>query len=60
MINDKPLTRSGVSERIWNLALEDLDKFELEVERYFALGYPGFTPVKYDFERRIVFLRDDR
>ncbi|WP_259391449.1 hypothetical protein [Paenibacillus sp. 1011MAR3C5] len=58
--NGKPLTQSGVSERIWELAVEDLDAFEREVERYYRLAYPGFTPVKYDFERRIIWLRDDR
>ncbi len=58
--NGKPLTQSGVSERIWSLAGEDLDDFKREVQRYFALAYPGFTPVKYNFERRIIWLRDDR
>ncbi|MEF2244000.1 hypothetical protein V1L65_03540 [Paenibacillus sp. IITD108] len=60
MINDKPLTRSGVSDRIWKLADDCLDDFEREVQRYFALAYPKFTPVKYDFTNKIVFLRDDR
>lgn len=60
MINDKPLTRSGVSDRIWSIAGDDRDEFEREVERYFALAYPKFTPVKYDFANKIVFLRDDR
>lgn len=60
MINDKPLTQSGVSERIWAIAGEDLDEFKREVQRYFALAYPGFTPVNYNFERRIIWLRDDR
>ena len=58
--NDKRLTQSGVSERIWLLAGDDLEEFNREVQRYFALAYPGFTPVKYSFERRIIWLRDDR
>lgn len=60
MLNDKPLAQSGVSERIWALAGNDLDEFKREVERYYRLAYPGFTPVKYNFERRIIWLRDDR
>ncbi|WP_281423151.1 hypothetical protein [Paenibacillus oenotherae] len=42
------------------IAGNDLDEFYREVQRYFALAYPGFTPVNYNFERRIVWLRDDR
>jgi len=60
MLNDKPLMQSGVSERIWALAGDDLEEFKREVTRYFALAYPGFTPVKFNYERRIVWLRDDR
>lgn len=58
--NGKPLTQSGVSDRIWALVGEDLEEFKREVRRYMALAYPGFTPVNYNFERRIVWLRDDR
>lgn len=58
--NGKPLTQSGVSERLWAIAGDDMDEFERRVKDYFALGYPGFTVEKYDFERRIIWLRDDR
>lgn len=60
MIQEKPLTQSLVSDRIWSLAGEDLDEFKAEVKRYFAIAYPGFTPVDFNFEKRIIWLRDDR
>jgi len=60
MIENKPLTQSLISDRIWQLAGEDMDEFKREVTRYFARAYPGFTPVKINYERRIIWLRDDR
>lgn len=55
-----PLTQSGVSERIWNLCLEDLDAFEQEVKAYFQKAYSGFTVVDTDYAKRIVWLKDER
>lgn len=60
MLNSKPLTQSCLSERIWAIAGEDLEEFKREVQRYFALTYPRFTPVKVNYEKRIIWLRDDR
>lgn len=56
----KPLTQSGIADHVWQLAGEDFDEFERRVKDYFALGYPGFSVAEYDFDRRIVWLRDDR
>ncbi|XEC97015.1 hypothetical protein AB6A23_11010 [Paenibacillus tarimensis] len=55
-----PLTRSGVSERIWSLYKADQEAFKREVNKYFALGYPGWTVVKASYHNRIIWLRDDR
>ncbi|TCZ76196.1 hypothetical protein E0485_15040 [Paenibacillus albiflavus] len=58
MVDDKPLMKSGISNRIWGLKDSDPDRFKQEVKRYFERGYPGFTVVraKYPF----IYLRDDR
>jgi|GEM_PF-2497755 hypothetical protein len=55
-----PLCRSGVSERIWALYHENPKEFKREVRDYFALGYPGWTVVKANYQYRIIWLRDDR
>ncbi|HIW33378.1 MAG TPA: hypothetical protein IAA29_11390 [Candidatus Paenibacillus intestinavium] len=59
MIN-KPLAQTYISERIWNLYHSDQEAFKREVNNYLALGYKGFTPVKVNYEKRIIWLRDDR
>ncbi|GKU79813.1 hypothetical protein [Paenibacillus sp. L3-i20] len=58
--NNKPLAQSGVGERIWALYHTDREEFRREVAVYFQRGNPGFTPVKVNYERRIIWLRDDR
>jgi len=55
-----PLTRSGVSERIWALYNDNPEAFKREVTAYFALGYPGWTVRKANYKQRIIWLRDDR
>lgn len=57
---DKPLTQSGVGERIWQLAGEDIDEFNREVTRYFARAYPNFRVAEIDYKRKIIWLRDER
>lgn len=56
----KPLTQTCVSEHIWSLYQSDQEAFKREVINYLALGYQGFTPVKVNYEKRIIWLRDDR
>jgi hypothetical protein len=58
--NGKPLTQSGVGERIWALLGENMDEFKRELQVYFARGYPGYSIHSWDAQRRIVWLRDDR
>lgn len=54
------LCQSGVGERIWALYHTDRQAFREEVIRYFQRGMPGWTPSKINYERRIIWLRDDR
>lgn len=58
MIDDKPLMKSMMGERIWKIMKVDQEEFKRETREYFARGYPGFTVkrVKYPF----VYLQDDR
>ena len=58
--NGKPLTQSGVGERIWTLLGEDIDEFRRELNAYVAQGYKGYSVHSWDAQRRIVWLRDDR
>lgn len=60
MIEGKPLLQSGVGERIWALYETDQEAFKREVRAYFERGYPGWTVVKFNPEKRIIWLRDDR
>lgn len=53
-----PLTRSGVSKRIWDLIDTDPAEFKKEVIAYFASSYPGFTVVRAKYPE--IYLRDDR
>lgn len=59
-ILDKPLLQSTISDEVWRLAGSDLDEFEQRVKGYFALGYPGWTVIDFDFATRTIYLRDDR
>ncbi|OPA76984.1 hypothetical protein BVG16_16480 [Paenibacillus selenitireducens] len=58
MIQDTPLLKSGVSERIWNLQNTNPEAFKREVKAFFALGYPGWTVVRAKHPH--IYLRDDR
>lgn len=58
MIEDKPLMRSMMGDRIWRLMQSDPEAFKRETRAYFARGYPGWTVVRVIYP--IVFLRDDR
>lgn len=58
LINDKPLTKSMVGERIWALKPVDSEAFAQELEAYFARGYPGFRVVSHDYP--YIFLNDER
>lgn len=58
LVNDKPLTKSMVGERIWALKPVDLEAFAKELEAYFARGYPGFTVISHDYP--FIFLSDER
>lgn len=60
MIDDKPLLRSGVGERIWALYRSDQEAFKREVIKYFARGYPGWRVVRADPNTKIIYLRDER
>ncbi|MBJ6360833.1 hypothetical protein ACFOQM_05910 [Paenibacillus sp. GCM10012307] len=55
-----PLCRSGVGERIWAFYHSDPERFKAESRAYFALGMPGWTVVKANYQHRIIWLRDDR
>lgn len=55
---DKPLTKSGISDRIWRLKDSDPERFKKEVREYFERGYPGFTVVRAKYPN--IYLRDDR
>ncbi|GBG09481.1 hypothetical protein PAT3040_04127 [Paenibacillus agaridevorans] len=55
-----PLCQSGVGERIWALYHADPKEFKREVREYFERGYPGWTVVKTNYARRIIWIRDDR
>lgn len=55
-----PLTRSNVAERIWSLYNTDQAAFKRKVRDYFALGYPGWSVVKANYQQRIIWIRDDR
>lgn len=58
LVNDKPLTKSMVGERIWALKSVDSEAFARELEVYFARGYPGFRVVSHDYP--YIFLSDER
>ncbi|OOC59071.1 hypothetical protein BBD40_25830 [Paenibacillus ihbetae] len=58
MIDDKPLMRSMMGDRIWSLMQSDPEEFKRETRAYFARGYPRWTVVKVKYP--IVYLRDDR
>lgn len=58
LVNDKPLTKSMVGERIWAIKSVDTEVFERELEVYFARGYPGFRVVSHDYP--YIFLSDER
>ncbi|OAB34152.1 hypothetical protein PGLA_24975 [Paenibacillus glacialis] len=58
MIEDKPLMKSMMGDRIWRLMQTDPEEFKRETRAYFALGYPGWSVVRVKYP--IVFLRDDR
>ncbi|MEK3722275.1 MULTISPECIES: hypothetical protein [Paenibacillus] len=55
-----PLCESHVGNRIWELYNLEQEAFKREVRAYFALGMPGFTPIKISHKQRIIWLRDDR
>jgi hypothetical protein len=58
MIEEQPLMRSLMANRIWKLMRTDPEEFKRETRAYFARGYPGWTVVRVIYP--IVFLRDDR
>lgn len=58
MIEDKPLLRSMMGERIWKIMQTDPEEFKRETRAYFARGYLGWTVVRVRYPN--VFLRDDR
>jgi hypothetical protein len=54
------LCQSGVGPRIWDLYETDQPAFRKEVVDYFKRGMPGWKPVKINFAKRIIWLRDER
>lgn len=54
----KPPMKSLIGRRIMALLETDPEAFEREAKAYFALGYPGFTIVR--FENPLFYLQDDR
>ncbi|AJS59881.1 hypothetical protein UB51_16930 [Paenibacillus sp. IHBB 10380] len=58
MIEDKPLMKSMMGDRIWRLMQTDPEEFKRETRAYFALGYPNFTVKRVKYP--IVYLQDDR
>lgn len=58
MIEEQPLMRSLMGNRIWKLMRTDPEEFKRETRAYFTRGYPGWTVVRVIYP--IVFLRDDR
>jgi hypothetical protein len=60
MIEEAPLTQSGIAEHVWAFYHTDQAEFMKLVTEYFALGYPGWRVVKANYKRRIIWIRDDR
>lgn len=62
MLDDfgKPLTQSNVGESIWSLYEADQQVFKAAVTDYFRLAYPNLVPVKFNYVKRIVWLKDIR
>ncbi|MUG45493.1 hypothetical protein [Paenibacillus woosongensis] len=58
MIEDRPIMRSMMGERIWRLMQSDPEGFKRETRNYFARAYPGWTVIRVRYP--FVFLRDDR
>lgn len=58
MIEDKPLLKSMMGQRIWKLMQTDPEGFKTETRAYFSLIYPGFTVKRVKYP--IVYLQDDR
>lgn len=58
LVNDKPLTKSMVGDRIWALKPVDSEAFAKELEAYFARGYPGFRVISHEYP--FIFLCDER
>lgn len=58
LVNDKPLTKSMVGERIWALKPVDPEAFAQELEAYFARGYPGFRVISHNYP--FIILSDER
>lgn len=58
LVNDKPLVKSMVGERIWALKPVDSVAFDQELEAYFERGYPGFRVISYEYP--YIFLSDER
>lgn len=58
LVNDNPLIKSMVGERIWALKQIDTELFAQELEAYFARGYPGFRVISHEYP--YIFLSDER
>jgi hypothetical protein len=56
----KPLLRSTMDGGVWEIYHSDPFEFKRKVKAYYALGYPGWTVVKANFELKAIWLRDDR
>ncbi|GGF72286.1 hypothetical protein GCM10010912_16750 [Paenibacillus albidus] len=49
LVNDKPLTKSMVGNRIWALQKTDEAAFQRELVTYFALACPGYSIVRVEY-----------
>ncbi|MEC0167414.1 hypothetical protein [Paenibacillus graminis] len=58
LIDDLPVIKSMVGERIWKLKEKDEARFWVELKQYVERGYAGYTVV--GAEHPIIYLRDDR